>query len=245
MANGKAGRPRTEASRKTATEGASPFDRESEHARKSSAILLEAARAFVHAGFHNTSLQDIANRLGISKPTLCYYVGSKEEILFKCQHTALEHLRLTIPQAAEPGRPGLEQLGDFVLELADWTGSDFARCLVRCQYDVVDEEALAHLANERRLIDSALQKIIVRGLKDGSIREVHPALASAAILGSLNWIATWFDPSRTDRTARDIGIAFLDLFVEGLGSRAPARSPHGDRKPKKTVVATTPRKSRS
>ncbi|WP_439587715.1 TetR/AcrR family transcriptional regulator [Hydrogenophaga sp.] len=229
----KVGRPASNKSGSDAGERGGPFDKESEHARKSHAILLAAAKAFVQAGFHNTSLQHIANRLGISKPTLCYYVGSKEEILFKCQHTALEHLKLTIPQANDPSRTGMEQLGDFILNLAEWTASDFARCLVRCQWDVLDEEALTHLATERQLIDSALQQIVSRGLADGSIRDVHPALASAAILGSLNWIATWFDPDRTHRSSREIGEAFLDLFMNGLKT---ATRPQAGAKVKMAVI---------
>jgi len=199
-------------------ESDSPFNKDSEHARKTHVILSASARAFMQAGFHDTSLQGIADSLGISKPTLCYYVGSKEEILFKCQHTALEHLRLTIPVGADTGRTGLEQLGEFILHLAEWTGTDFARCLVRCQYGIQDPEALEHISHERKLIDQAVQRIIRRGLKDGSIRRVKPALASAAILGSLNWIATWFDPAKTKQSSRDVGMAFLDIFVAGLAA---------------------------
>ena len=242
MAANKVGRPHSRGAAIASGEFRGPFDKESEHARKSHAILLAAAQAFVHAGFHNTSLQDIANRLGISKPTLAYYVGSKEEILFKCQHTALEHLKLTIPNGREAVGTGLEQLSDFILHLAEWTGSDFARCLVRCQWDIQDEEALTHLAVERRLIDFALQKTIERGLKDGSIRGVYTPMVAAAILGSLNWIATWFDQARTKRTSLEVGHAFLDLFVNGL--QAPGR-PKGGGKPSMVVVPSVVGKSRS
>jgi AcrR family transcriptional regulator len=241
MAANKVGRPPSKGVVAAQEDFGGPFHKESEHARKSHAILLAAAQAFVHAGFHNTSLQDIANRLGISKPTLAYYVGSKEEILFKCQHTALEHLKLTIPNGREAEGSGLEQLSEFILHLAEWTASDFARCLVRCQWDLKDEEGLTHLETERRLIDAALQKTLERGLKDGSIRAVYPSMVSAAILGSLNWIATWFDQSRTSRTSRDVGEAFLDLFLHGL--QAPTR-PKNAGKPHMAVVPSPAGKQR-
>lgn len=198
------------------------FDKQSVHASKSEAILLAAARAFVKDGFHMTSLQDIADSLGISKPTLCYYVGAKEEILFKCSHTALEHLKLTLPSRADAqrARSGLEELTEFMVSLGEWTGSEFARCLVRCQYDLRDPVSLAQVARERKLIESAVQAIIRRGLEDGSIRSVHPEMVAAAILGSLLWIATWFDQQRTTRTPHDVGAMFADFFVGGLQPRA-------------------------
>ncbi len=214
----------------------SPFDKESEHARKSHAILLTAARCFVETGFHTTSLQDIADKLGISKPTLCYYVGSKEEILFKCQHTGLEHLKLTIPCAMESKRTGLEDLSNFILHLSEWTGSEFARCLVRCQYDVREPVWLEKLSEERKVIDHAVRGLIERGIADGSIRPVSSSMASAAILGSLNWVATWFDPVRSDRSPHDIGVEFLDLFVKGL--ELPAGTPPRQDKPARPKPAS-------
>ncbi|MFT3755737.1 MAG: TetR/AcrR family transcriptional regulator [Pseudoxanthomonas sp.] len=214
---------------------ASPFDKESEHARKSHAILLTAARCFVETGFHTTSLQDIADKLGISKPTLCYYVGSKEEILFKCQHTGLERLRLTIIAARESELMGMEELSQIILHLAEWTGSEFARCLVRCQYDVREQVWQEKLVEERRLIDSIVQSVISRGISDGSIRPVSPVMATAAILGSLNWVATWYDPERSKRSPYDIGVDFLELFVKGLEPSAKAQ-PKQDKASKAKAV---------
>ena len=41
-------------------------------------------------GFHATSLDDIAARLSVSKPTLYYYVKNKDEILLQCVRRRLE-----------------------------------------------------------------------------------------------------------------------------------------------------------
>ncbi|WP_286186586.1 TetR/AcrR family transcriptional regulator, partial [Acidovorax cavernicola] len=41
---------------------------------KRQAVLSAAAQLFNERGFHATSLDDIAARLGVSKPTLYYYV---------------------------------------------------------------------------------------------------------------------------------------------------------------------------
>jgi AcrR family transcriptional regulator len=56
-------------------------DRVAEREAKREAVLHAAAQAFAEAGFFQTSLDDIAVRLGITKPTLYYYAKNKEDLL--------------------------------------------------------------------------------------------------------------------------------------------------------------------
>src|SRR3984893_8372917 len=58
--------------------------RDEQFAAKRSALIRKAARAFSARGFYNTSLDDIAAQLGVTKPALYYYVKSKEDILYAC-----------------------------------------------------------------------------------------------------------------------------------------------------------------
>ena len=44
-------------------------------------IYEQAIRLFAERGFAGTSLQDIADALGITRPALYYYVKSKDELL--------------------------------------------------------------------------------------------------------------------------------------------------------------------
>lgn len=57
---------------------------------KRQALLSTAAQMFNERGFHATSLDDVAARLGVSNPTLYYYVRSKEQILLECVQQGLE-----------------------------------------------------------------------------------------------------------------------------------------------------------
>src|ERR1700738_172797 len=55
-----------------------------DRAVKREAVIRAAAREFNRKGYHNTSLDDIAARLEVTKPTVYYYVTSKEQLLFQC-----------------------------------------------------------------------------------------------------------------------------------------------------------------
>ena len=68
-------------------------EREQQREAKRQAVLSTAAQMFNERGFHATSLDDIAARLHVTKPTLYYYVKNKDEILLACVQKGL---RLTL-----------------------------------------------------------------------------------------------------------------------------------------------------
>ena len=67
--------------------------REEQRHLKREALLQTAARIFNQVGFHQTTLDDLAKALNVTKPTLYYYVKNKDDILFECQRLALERLQ--------------------------------------------------------------------------------------------------------------------------------------------------------
>jgi AcrR family transcriptional regulator len=56
------------------------LNRDEQSALKRGALVREAARAFSARGYYNTSLDDAAKQLGVTKAALYYYVKGKEEI---------------------------------------------------------------------------------------------------------------------------------------------------------------------
>ncbi|KAJ8135823.1 hypothetical protein OY671_010964 [Metschnikowia pulcherrima] len=57
-----------------------PEQRQADRAAKRDAVSRAAVRMFNEKGFHQTSLDDVAARLGISKPTIYHYLGNKDQV---------------------------------------------------------------------------------------------------------------------------------------------------------------------
>src|SRR5947207_409360 len=51
--------------------------------RRQQEILEAAARVFHEKGYESTSIQDIADEVGILKGSLYYYIRSKEDLLYE------------------------------------------------------------------------------------------------------------------------------------------------------------------
>ena len=95
-------------------DGASPWAarrrRPRDHEVKREAVIRAAARAFNERGYHHTSLDDIAADLGVTKPTVYYYVANKEQLLFECFLAGLRPIREALREAERLPGPGRERL---------------------------------------------------------------------------------------------------------------------------------------
>src|ERR1700710_2771788 len=90
------------------------FDRDDQRNRKREAVLRAAASAFNRRGYANTSLDEIAAALGVSKPTLYQYFSSKQEILYRCHLLALDQGDAGIARAELFRGNGLEKLAVYL-----------------------------------------------------------------------------------------------------------------------------------
>src|ERR1700733_4784159 len=59
-------------------------DRRRDPNGKKEAVLQTAVQMFIEKGYRQTSLDDVAKRLKITKPALYYYFHNKEEIYLEC-----------------------------------------------------------------------------------------------------------------------------------------------------------------
>ncbi len=204
---------------------ASPRDRSREREVKRDAVILAAARAFREYGYHNTSLDDVAARLGVTKPTLYYYVANKEEMLFECFRAGLDRLASAFTAVRTPGACGRDRLGAVIRRYAEAITSEFGWCMVRAEDQDLSPEMGARIKVLKSGIDRGIRELIRDGIADGSIRECDPKITAFAIAGSLNWIAHWYRDSEA-LTPREIADRFIDTFVAGLAPRPGERAAH-------------------
>lgn len=193
--------------------------REQERALKREAVLRAAARAFSEQGFHRTSLDDVAERLNVTKPTIYHYVRSKDEILFECVRIGLERLDSASASAeAQRGSGcGLDRLIVLWTEYARIVTEDFGRCLILVGEDPLPAETRKELRALKGKIDKRFRGLIEQGIADGSIQPCDPKLLAFAAAGALSWIARWHDPAGSlpvDEIARQT----IGFFVNGIGA---------------------------
>jgi len=195
--------------------------RERQHDRevKREAVIRAAANAFNLKGYHNTSLDDIAAALQVTKPTVYYYVTNKEQLLFECFAAGLEPIRTGLREARSLEAPARERLNAVLRSYAQAVASEFGWCMVRVEAQDLSPEMSDHIKSMKSEIDQGIRRLIREGVQDGSIHPCDPKMTAFALAGSLNWIAHWYKENQS-MTPAQIADAFITVFDNGLQPRA-------------------------
>jgi AcrR family transcriptional regulator len=201
-------------------------DREQERKIKREAVLRTAGRLFTEKGFHATSLEEVAERLHVTKPTLYYYVENKDEILFECVRTSLQMLHSEVEAAGAGGGKPLDKLDAAMRSYINIVTQDFGRCVIRVGEDPLPPASRTALRSLKAQIDMEFRRVIQEAIDDGSIAPCDAKMAAFAIGGALSWIGRWYQDDGS-YTADDIASHFIPLLLHGLvrgGGKAPKRA---------------------
>lgn len=192
-----------------------------DHEVKREAVIRAAARAFNEHGYHHTSLDDIAAALGVTKPTVYYYVANKEQLLFECFLAGLKPIRAALRDADRRGGSARERLAQVIRGYAAAIASEYGWCMVRAHDQDLGPDMRRQINALKSEIDQGIRRLLRAGIEDGSIATRDPKIAAFALAGALNWIAHWY---RADQalSADEVAAAFVEFFEHGLLPRPAA-----------------------
>jgi AcrR family transcriptional regulator len=168
--------------------------REQQREIKRSAVLQTAAQLFNEQGFHATSLDDVAARLNVSKPTLYYYVKNKDEILLQCVRQGLQMTLDGIEASRQAGGKAIDQLIACMQVYGHVVTLDFGRCIIRVGDEGLTPEGKKQLRRQKAAIDLEFRRLVAAGVEEGTLAPCDPKMTAFAIAGALSWIGRWYRP---------------------------------------------------
>ncbi|NIB38032.1 TetR/AcrR family transcriptional regulator [Pseudomaricurvus alkylphenolicus] len=177
-------------------------------------VLREAARAFVENGVAKTSIDEIARRLGVTKPTIYHYVGNKENIITECLKQGTRGLDILLNQLESEELSGMDKLRGLLKAYTENVANDFGQCLVAIDVKQLKPESRKAFGKARRRFIDLVQGLIQEGIDDGSIRPQDPVLSAYAIIGAFNFIPQWYFQEEID--TEQLFDGFFDVIGEGL-----------------------------
>ncbi|BCH26382.1 TetR family transcriptional regulator [Mesorhizobium sp. L-8-10] len=177
-------------------------------------ILDHAARLFAEKGYETSSLAELAERLGLTKPALYNYFASKQELYDAIILVTLSGLVETVTAAVACESSPSAKLRRFMMSHARYFEAHhdgFVAMLIGFGgMDSMEfrKEALA-LRNEH---EHLLRAILADGVEAGAFRTIDPVTASRAILSLLNWMARWFKPGG-GKSAEQFALDYFELLA--------------------------------
>lgn len=184
---------------------------------KRAAVIREAGRAFSKKGYHNTSLDEVAKILKVTKAALYNYVRDKQEILFECHKLALDLGDEAVNYAQAHGKTGLEKLRLFMMRYIELITSELGSCAILIDVDALRPEDRQRIVARRDGFERRFARMIKEGIADGSVAPIDTKLAIFTFMGTINWIPRWYSPEGP-LSGAEIARKLTSLLLEGMAA---------------------------
>lgn len=160
-------------------------------------IVAGAAKVFEEKGIGSATLQDVADHLGIGRPSLYHYFPSKAALLKRLIDDLITSTEGALERAAvgdDGAANAPERLRRVLVALLEPIAEFPSRFRIMWSPEATpDKETVERVADTRRSFRALVQSIIEEGVRAGEFRNVDPRVATFMALGAINWVAWWYD----------------------------------------------------
>ena len=178
-----------------------------------------ATQVFFEKGYDGASLQDIADRLGMLKGSLYYYIQSKEDLLFDVISTVHQEGIAALRARTEAVGDPLDRLENAIVGHVEHLCRNLVPTAVFLhELSSLPMERRREILGSEHAYQGVFRELINVAQDQGLVRpEIDPRLAALAILGSTNWVYRWYQPGGIFTPAQ-IGVGMAAMAVRGIAT---------------------------
>lgn len=151
--------------------------------REPQALILETALIlFTEKGYFNTSVHDIQKKANVSIGSIYHYFKNKEAIakaIYDDLVERMEQIIIRIRSHHHTIHDRCRAIIEYLLEMADQTPGKMQYLLYSIHQEFMPQEKSVCSSKPFEMI----REMIKEGIDNDEIRKIHPAVASACLLG--------------------------------------------------------------
>lgn len=182
-------------------------------------IFAAGARLFATQGYERTSLQEVADELGVTKAALYYYINSKQELLFSIMSFVMESVMKDVVEITAEKISATAKLERLVRRyIGFFTAHPNELTIMVLRQDSLSEELKGKLDDWQREYLGHVKAIVAGTLQERGARGVDVTSVTFALLGGMNWIFRWYDPTGAippEKLADDFFAVFGGTICKG------------------------------
>ncbi len=199
------------------------FDRDEQNLLKRNAFLRVGSMMFNERGYMGASLDDVAEQLNVTKGAFYYHIRNKEDLLYQCFKRAIELDDEMIARASNAGRNGAEKIELVLRYLFNVQHSEDGPLIRFRSLPSLSEKRRQEILELTGAISDRLGALISEGIRDGSVRNVNPAVVENAMIGTVDAAPDIGLHMHFSDNAR-VSAEYLQLFFNGIANRRRRRA---------------------
>lgn len=156
-------------------------------------IINTAAELFFHKGYSMVSMQDIAEKIGLTKGALYNHIENKEELLYNILTRGIKIIFPKIEDILGKYDCPQERLKQIIYEIVlTQVNYRIYIYLFQQEHAALSAENYHKFIEYRDRVDLIIRDIIKEGIEKNLFIDLDIRLANFAILGMCNWITQWY-----------------------------------------------------
>lgn len=179
-------------------------------------IYRTAAQIILRKGYDATSVNDIANALGMTKAGLYHYISGKKELLFDIMNFGLDELDEEVAIPAKAIADAESRLRFMILSHAQLvTRGQGAITILVDEVTALTPAQGRKITRRKREYFDYLRDLLDELKTEGRLHDVDTTAATFCLLGMINWLSRWF---RQDGhlTAEQAASEIVKIALNGL-----------------------------
>lgn len=184
-------------------------------------VLDTAARLFHERGYMGTSMDEIADAVGLTKGSLYHYFASKTEILAAIYEEAADLVvaHTTVLEDDAPVEDIVRSLIRSILELIAEHRHHVTVYYqeMRWMREWLPKRDATRIQKKVQTYIDYVDRVVRRGMDEGVFRAADPRLSAYALVGMASWSYQWYTPNgRLDLD--EVTDQFATIYLSGLGA---------------------------
>lgn len=190
-----------------------------------SRIMLEAARLFTRKGFAATSVREIVQAAGVTKPTLYYYYKNKDELFLSLLDFAIaSYVQALDAGIAAPGN-ARERVKAFLCSIFDLLANnvDILRFVHAAFYGPEESTPRYDLEATHNLLHAKLHQLLEGLVDEGGLTSVDVPAMATLVHGLIEALQCQLMKQYIPSPTQEQILHSVDILLDGAASRAAAR----------------------
>ncbi|CAM5547861.1 TetR family transcriptional regulator [Eoetvoesiella caeni] len=220
--------------------------------RRREEIIQSATELFDKQGFFNTSLDDVAQAIGLKREALYYYFKNRTELLLAIIEPQAIDLIAGLKDIVSSNLPSEEKLQRAMENHLDRFDRHCLEMTITLRDGIMGSSDPVQTSMTRvwKTYEKLWTALIKDGQASGQFQNIgDPKMIAFGILGMCNWLARWYKPDK-DVSIEQLTDTYFKLVSQGLSQHtfntsaaaamvqaapAPKPTPTSTKAPRKTA----------
>ena len=185
-------------------------------------IVAAAIALFQEKGYHATSMQDIANVVGLQKGSLYHYITGKQDLLAMIYQGVISQYNNRLSEIRQLPLPAGQRIEMAIRQhiriIAEHLG--MLTIFLRESYALSPSQRASVQAEISRY-NQMFEELYAEGVRNGEVRDLDPKLVTRTVLGACNWLYRWYRPDGK-KSIDELADFMVDVLLNGIRVGPPA-----------------------